>query len=346
MFKSFIDEEKLPLPHSANLYTICVNGTVLDNQCNVVPSYINPIGDLVVNIGWIYGYREYKVALLVAHTFKPLRMSAQYWQHVDILYYDNNPLNTHPSNLIWKFPSKGVESKNYKGFYFIPNFTNYVISRKGEVLQYHTGKLLQGNPHVKGYRYYTLVPDIRPKGKISSVGRHRLLASTFLEYPANIDDLEVNHKNGIPGSDVVLNLEWVTRKENIRHAFENNLRSDNRTVIVTNVTTGRETKYYSAHECERSLGLGRSVVHWRLKHRSGKIFPPGLSFRYEATNKDPRVKKHNKRIKLTLNETGDVIMFPSITQCSQFLKVSKKVIQRRLVNKQKATYKNFLFEVV
>lgn len=347
MFKCFLDEEKLQLPLSANLFTVYQNGKITDNQGNVVPSYINSNGELVVNICWIQGFREYRVAVLVAHTFKPLRMAYVHWKDVDVLFYDNNHLNVHPSNLIWKFPSSGIESNQYKGYFFIPNFTNYVISKDGEVIQYHTGNKLKGNHHGKGYRYFTLVPDVKPQGRTPSIGRHRLLASVFLDYPANVDDLEVNHKNGIPGTDYIDNLEWLTRKENIKHAFENNLRKDNKPVIVKDSRTGFETRYFSAHECERTLGLGRSVVHWRIKQGNNKIFPPGLSFRYENDSCKPcDEKKFGIQVKLTNLETGDSQIFPSMKQCSEFIGVSKKVIQRRLLSDKKGYYKAYLFEVL
>lgn len=53
------------------------------------------------------------------------------------------------------------------------------------------------------------------KAKILPV--HRLVAFAFLENPDNKET--VNHKNGNPSDNSLMNLEWSTYKENIQHSF-------------------------------------------------------------------------------------------------------------------------------
>jgi predicted XRE-type DNA-binding protein len=50
---------------------------------------------------------------------------------------------------------------------------------------------------------------------------HRLLASAFIPNPNNYP--EVNHKDGCKTNNSLENLEWVTHRQNMEHAFDTGL---------------------------------------------------------------------------------------------------------------------------
>lgn len=108
----------------------------------------------------------------------------------------------------------------------IPNYEDvYVISSAGivkrikyydaaNIKKYPNGNVLSLRPDKDGY----LKVALTNKGKTETCFVHRLVASTFLDNPNNLP--QVNHKNGIKDDNRVENLEWVSRSENIRHRID------------------------------------------------------------------------------------------------------------------------------
>ena len=92
---------------------------------------------------------------------------------------------------------------------------NYEVSCLGEVRNKVTKKVKSLRYGRNGYLRVTLYPS----GRTYSV--HRLVALTFLvkETLRNV----VNHKNGVKSDNRLENLELVTPKENVNHAYENGL---------------------------------------------------------------------------------------------------------------------------
>lgn len=60
---------------------------------------------------------------------------------------------------------------------------------------------------------------------------HRLVAYAFLGKPEN-DEMTVNHKDGNRLNNCVDNLEWLSRADNIRHGFQNNLYPQDGCILI------------------------------------------------------------------------------------------------------------------
>ncbi len=67
-----------------------------------------------------------------------------------------------------------------------------------------------------GY-YYVYLYDLKIKRQ-KGCRVNRLVAETFIENPLNLP--QVNHKDSNRKNNYYENLEWVTSKENVRHAME------------------------------------------------------------------------------------------------------------------------------
>lgn len=64
--------------------------------------------------------------------------------------------------------------------------------------------------------------DLSKNGKVKKYSVHRLVAQTFIPNPENKP--EINHIDGNKLNNNIENLEWVTSKENVLHAYRTGLR--------------------------------------------------------------------------------------------------------------------------
>ena len=95
----------------------------------------------------------------------------------------------------------------------INGFSNYEISKNGEVRNKVTQYILKGRLSKSGYLQVSIKED--KTGKFKNQYIHRLVAIHFLDNPEN--KREVNHKDGNKENNKLENLEWVTSSENQKH---------------------------------------------------------------------------------------------------------------------------------
>jgi len=102
-----------------------------------------------------------------------------------------------------------IEYKDYSG---------YLVTKEGNIYSLAKGKEIFPTLRKDGTSY----PSIKMKnsnGDMRSVNIHLIMANTFIPKPDSDKRLEVNHKNLDKNDWKVSNLEWVTREENVKHAY-------------------------------------------------------------------------------------------------------------------------------
>ena len=110
------------------------------------------------------------------------------------------------------------EIEDYEGYYEVSNIGR-VRRKKGETI-YKDGRvanfsetILKASLNQKGYlRVYLSI-----KSKKITKTVHRLVAETWILNPEN--KKTVNHKDLDKTNNMVDNLEWLSNKENMQHAF-------------------------------------------------------------------------------------------------------------------------------
>lgn len=117
-----------------------------------------------------------------------------------------------------------IELLEGEEFRVIEGYEEYSVSNYGRVVS--IDRITSHNRKIKGRVYKTPndtggypVLALCKGGKVKRANVHRLVAKAFIANP--LGKKEVNHIDGVRHNNIVSNLEWCTREENIRHAFAN-----------------------------------------------------------------------------------------------------------------------------
>lgn len=270
-------------------------GQVKDQLGNNIDVTKDDENHLIVNITSWDGERPYRIVDLMVIHFKDLRIPKSLYNTIQGFTIDDNKENVQAKNIGYRFINGKLEVPAFPGFYYVPGFTVSAININGDIINSNNGKILKGyigncksTKNAKGG--YCAFGSVGANGKATSLFRHRAMALVFLDYPNYCDRLVVNHRDGIPGNDWLDNLEWMTKGQNNIHAYENDLKNQNKHVLVRNVLTGEVTEYYSISECARQLGYPTDeTIRQRLitnEFSNAKIHQDGMQVKFKDDTRD------------------------------------------------------------
>ncbi|AAL82957.1 HNH endonuclease [Pseudomonas phage phiKZ] len=161
----------------------------------------------------------------------------------------------------------------------IPGYSAYEASNLGTIRHKRLNRICNFFLTKTSIGTYLNIGAKNDEKTSKSKGVHILICLAF-HGPSPGPNYEVNHKDGNKHNNLPSNLEWMTRGENIEHAYKNGLRKENRRVIATDVTTGEKTTYYSMSELARALGVNKNTVWVIIRDHKTKPYRNRFTFEF------------------------------------------------------------------
>jgi hypothetical protein len=159
-----------------------------------------------------------------------------------------------------------------KYIYINDEKTEYIVYSTGEIFSEKTNKFLKPRGYDDDYQRVVLFYN----NEQYQFAVHRLVASAFLPNPENKP--EVNHKNGNKHDNSIENLEWVTKSENILHAFKTGLKHakcghHSHLAIydseqIKDVCVYLEEGLLTLREISNITGVSFAMIYLIVKHKS------------------------------------------------------------------------------
>lgn len=148
----------------------------------------------------------------------------------------------------------------------------YYVTRDGRVISYVGTNTKPGHVLGRGGRNKYCRVMLRQNGRTIPTSVHRIVCEAFNGPPPSPNHV-VNHKNGIKSDNRAENLEWVTQRENVRHAWTMGLSGrkighDERAMIKRLYAAG-----FSQVKIGRAMGLSASYVSqictdWHMRRKN------------------------------------------------------------------------------
>jgi len=242
-------------------YYVTEDGSIYDKNNNRLKIYESTNGYNYISLQVSSGHKMFSIDEIVLRNIVGHPIGANSIKHLD-----GNSRNNNVNNLKWIHEDEQWVYINdfdiIKNKYKISNFGGF---ENNENTRY---------PCYQNDRGYVTVQMVNVDGKIISQTLHRLVALNFVVNPKQDEYTEINHIDGNKTNNHWKNLEWVSHKMNMQHAYSQKMiyRPKGDQSYKTSLTNSQ------VHEiCELFIKYyGRSESVFNHLKRIGSIIPLGI----------------------------------------------------------------------
>jgi len=246
-------------------YSVSTDGNIKNNTTQRILKYYIRNGYKSVSLSKNNVKKTFNIHTIVAeHFLKKPNNKLYVVNHKNENKLDNHIDNleyiTYKDNTLYNYNNERNKNNNnfdLKDFIDIPNFSNYSVSKKGEIYSKYIKRLSRIIILPNGYH------KIKLKGnndKYKDLYIHIIVAMTYLNYQPTTNMIVINHIDGNKGNNNVSNLEIVTQKENMKHSIKiNNDKVFSRPVYYID-NNGNTIKYSSAKEASIHTDIDNSSI--------------------------------------------------------------------------------------
>lgn len=234
-----------------------------------------------------------------------------------------------------------VEHGILRGFYKVPDLEMVYVSRDGVFWTDRRECFIR--PKRSRIRYPCF------NDGCEKVLAHIAMAKTFIVMPDSIEKLEVNHRDGDKNNFKLSNLEWVTHRENMFHAYQRGLFPNSKVVLLKELETSQILEFYSLNECGRFLGINASSVSEYLNKPQDSPFRGKYDLIYAGdewhvfhNHRRPRCGRP-RSVLVTKVDTSEMTIYGSATQAAAAIGVDRSEITERANGRRPPIAKGYRF---
>jgi hypothetical protein len=246
-------------------YSVANTGNIKNNTTGRILKYYVRNGYKSVTLCKSNTKKTVNVHTIVAEHFLKKPISKNYVvNHINEDKLDNHIYNleyiTYKDNTIYSMNNQRVKNTNIfniSEFVDIPKYTNYMVSKKGEIYSKNIKRLCRITILPSGYHKIKCKSD---DNIFKDLYIHVIVAMTYLNYVPSSNMIVVNHIDGNKGNNNLDNLEIITQKENMKHSTMINNHTIFRRAVYYIDNDEHIIQYKSAKEASNKTGIDNSSI--------------------------------------------------------------------------------------